>query len=117
MNADHKEELVYRLILADDWARALAAGIVAPSAHDARDGFIHLSTRAQLEGTARRYFAGRTDLLALEMRASGLGDLRFEPSRHGERFPHLYGDLNADAVLRALPVSMHDDSFAIGEAP
>lgn len=95
-------DFVYRLILAPDWARARASGVIAPSDHDARDGFMHLSTRAQVLETARRYFAGRSDVLALEIKAGALADLRYEPSRNGEAFPHFYGELRTSAVTRAL---------------
>ena len=66
---------------------------------DARDGFIHLSSAAQVRDTAARHFAGRPDLLLVAVDAASLGGaLRWEPSRNGEPFPHLYGPLPRQAV-------------------
>ena len=69
---------------------------------DRRDGFIHFSTAAQVEETARRHFAGRTDLLLVAVDVDGL-DIRWEPSRGGELFPHLYGVLPLSAVREVRP--------------
>ena len=69
-----------------------------------RDGFIHFSTAGQVEATAAKYFAGRTDLVLVEVDAAQLGPLlRFEPSRDGALFPHLYGVLPLQAVLSRRP--------------
>ncbi len=86
-----REEFVYRLIDAADWEAARKAGFVAPSDHDRRDGYIHLSTRAQVPETARRYYVHCKELLALEISARSIAaNLKYElaPSR-GEDFPHL----------------------------
>jgi len=97
-------KLIYKLCSRAEWAAAVAAGSYAGSAADARDGFIHFSTAAQLEATAAKYFAGRTDLVLVEVDATRLGpELRFEPSRGGDLFPHLYGVLSLDAVLSSRP--------------
>jgi uncharacterized protein (DUF952 family) len=94
------KQLIYKLCSQTEWAAAVAAGSYAGSADDARDGFIHFSTAAQLGATAAKYFAGRTDLVLLEVDAGLLGGaLRFEPSRGGDLFPHLYGALPLHAVL------------------
>ena len=98
------KQLIYKVCSQTEWAAAVAAGSYAGSADDARDGFIHFSTAAQLPGTAAKYFAGRTDLVVLEVDADLLGrDLRFEPSRGGDLFPHLYGALPLNAVVSSKP--------------
>ena len=82
------------------------AGIYAGSEADRRDGFIHLSTAAQLAGTAAKHFAGQSDLLLVAVDADALGSaLKWEPSRGGELFPHLYAVLPLTAVrwTRSLP--------------
>ena len=74
---------------------------------DLHDGYIHLSTAAQAGETARRHFAGRADLLLLAFEADELGQaLRWEPSRGGELFPHLYATLDPALAVetRALPL-------------
>lgn len=113
-------ELLYKLVRAPDWAAAEASGIVARSAVDERDGFMHLSTAAQVLETARLHFSGVSDLVALEIsRASIEADLKFELApKRGELFPHLYGPLPAAKVGRARPLVQQTDGsfrFASGE--
>lgn len=92
---------VYRLLSASDWQRAQQAGAFAGTEHDRRDGFIHFSTAAQVAETAAKYYAGQTGLVLLAVDAAQLGAaLRWEPSRGGALFPHLYAELPVDAVTR-----------------
>ena len=94
---------IYKVLRASEWDAAKASGVFAGSADDSRDGFIHLSTAEQLKGTLDRHFAGERDLVVLEVDTSMLEDaLRWEPSRGGTLFPHLYGRLPLTAVLRTL---------------
>lgn len=98
------QHLIYKLCSRIEWAAAVATGSYAGSADDKRDGFIHFSTAAQLEATAAKYFAGRTDVILVEVDADLLGPaLRFEPSRGGDMFPHLYGALPLNAVVSSNP--------------
>ena len=98
-------EPVYKVLRAVEWRQAQAQGTIAGSADDLRDGFIHLSTRAQLAGTLDRHFAGETGLIVLEIAADSLKDgLKWEPSRGGALFPHLYGVLPLDAVVRTISI-------------
>jgi uncharacterized protein (DUF952 family) len=91
--------LVFKLVDRAAWQAAEAAGAFAGSPVDARDGFIHFSTAAQVRDTAGRHFAGQAGLLIVAVRAAALGDaLRWEPSRGGDLFPHLYGPLPLAAV-------------------
>ncbi|GGJ50156.1 hypothetical protein CDQ92_14400 [Sphingopyxis bauzanensis] len=70
---------------------------------DIADGYIHLSTAEQLEGTIARHFAGQTDLMIAEVDLIGLGDaIRWEEARGGELFPHLYAELPITAVIGLL---------------
>lgn len=90
---------VYKILPRADWQAARAAGRYAGSALDLADGFIHFSTAAQAQETARRHFAGQADLVVLEVEADDLGEaLRWEPSRGGDLFPHLYGPLDPARV-------------------
>lgn len=98
---------IYKILAADEWAAARDAGRFEGSAVDLADGYIHFSTAAQAPETARRHFAGRECLLVLEVEADDLGEaLRWEPSRGGDLFPHLYGALAVDLVrsVRAAPL-------------
>ena len=94
-------ESIYKIMAANEWAAAQAAGVYAGSAHDRRDGFIHFSTAAQAAETAAKHFAGQADLVLLAVDPGLFGDvLKWEASRGGALFPHLYGPLPADAVIR-----------------
>ncbi|KQP07324.1 MAG: DUF952 domain-containing protein [Methylobacterium sp.] len=91
--------LVYKICPRDLWATAEARGRFTGAPVDVADGFIHFSTAAQAAETAARHFAGARDLVLVAVDTDALGAaLRFEPSRGGDLFPHLYGDLALEAV-------------------
>jgi uncharacterized protein (DUF952 family) len=78
---------------------------------DLRDGFIHFSTAAQAVETAAKHFSGQTELLLLYVDTAQLGDkLKWEPSRGGAMFPHLYGDLPLAAVTKVDSLPLGADS-------
>lgn len=110
---------IYKLLGAGEWAAALAAGRFEGSEVDRRDGYIHFSTGAQVAETARRYFNGRDDLMLLGLDAELLGAaLKWEPSRGGDLFPHLYAPLEVGAVdeARSVPLAA-DGTPRLGETP
>jgi uncharacterized protein (DUF952 family) len=91
--------LVFKILDRPSWDAAAASGAYSGSQVDVRDGFIHFSTAAQVRETAAHHFAGQPDLLLVAVDASALGNaLRWEPSRGGALFPHLYGPLSLSAV-------------------
>jgi uncharacterized protein (DUF952 family) len=91
---------IYKILARAEWRAALAAGVFEGSAVDLADGFIHFSTADQLGETARRHFHGQQNLVVLEVATETLGAaLRWEPSRGGELFPHLYGSLRCVQVI------------------
>ena len=91
---------VFKLVDRTSWEAAASSGSFDGSAADARDGFIHFSTAEQVRETAARHFAGQPDLLLVAVAAESLGDaLKWEPSRGGALFPHLYAPLPLSAVL------------------
>jgi uncharacterized protein (DUF952 family)/O-methyltransferase involved in polyketide biosynthesis len=91
---------------AHEWRDAVAAGVYRGSAVDVRDGFIHLSTETQLAATLRRHFVGQYDLVLVGLDPRELGDaLRWESSRGGDLFPHLYGDLEPSLARALSPVA------------
>jgi uncharacterized protein (DUF952 family) len=92
--------VIYKILSVADWEAAKQAGRYDGSADDRRDGFIHFSDAGQVVATARKYFADQADLVLLAVDPARLADLRWEPSRDDALFPHLYGQLNLDAVTR-----------------
>ena len=92
-----------------EWETARAAGVYDGSALDRADGFIHLSTGAQLAETVRRHYPGRSDLVLAEVDLSRTEALKWEPSRGGDLFPHLYAPLPLSAVTRERRLSVDPD--------
>lgn len=91
---------IYKILPRADWEAARALGRFDGSPDDTRDGFIHFSTAAQAQETARRYFKDVPDLVVLEVESEEfIIGLKWEPSRGGDLFPHLYGAMSALAVL------------------
>ena len=102
--------VVYKIVAADEWREAVAAGVFAGAAIDRADGFIHFSTAEQAPETAAKWFAGRDDLTLAAVEAEALGaQLRWEPSRGGALFPHLYAALPMSAVVWARPLPLGPD--------
>ena len=99
--------IVYKIVATEEWAKAEAAGAFAGASVDRADGFIHFSTAEQAPETAAKWFAGRGDLTLAAVEAEALGDdLRWEPSRGGALFPHLYGPLPMSAVVWSRPLPL-----------
>ena len=99
--------LVYKIAPATLWREAEAAGVFHGAPVDLADGFIHFSTAAQVRETATKHFSGQADLLLVAVAADRLGPaLKYEVSRGGALFPHLYAplDLSAVAWVKALPL-------------
>src|ERR1700690_469293 len=93
--------IVYKICRAALWRQAERAGVFRGSPVDRKDGFLHFSTADQAAETAAKHFAGERDLVLLRVDAALLGDkLKWEPSRGGALFPHLYGDLDPAAVTK-----------------
>ncbi len=98
--------LVFKIVATEEWRAAEAAGAFAGAAVDRTDGYIHLSTAEQVPETAAKWFAGRDDLVLVAVSATALGaSLRWEPSRGGALFPHLYAALPLSAVVWSRPLS------------
>ncbi len=102
--------LILKIVPRGLWLEAEAVGTFAGAPVDLADGFIHFSTAAQAEETAARHFAGQHDLLLVSVEAERLGAaLRWEVSRGGARFPHLYAQLVLADVAWAKPLPVGRD--------
>jgi len=101
------DRTIYKICSEADWRAAQAAGALAMSPDDKRDGFIHLSAEDQVRGTLDKHFKDKTGLVILTVDTACLdeGALKWEVSRGGALFPHLYGDLPVEAVIAAEPLA------------
>lgn len=105
---------IYKLADRTEWAEARAAGAYQGSAVDRADGYIHMSTAAQLAETARRHYAGREGLVLIAIDPTALGEsVRWEPSRGGDLFPHLYEPLPMTAVRAERTLAVREDGTMI----
>jgi uncharacterized protein (DUF952 family) len=101
---------VYKIVAADLWQAAEDSGVFTGAGIDLSDGFIHLSTGAQARRTAQLYFKGQGNLVLVAVDGARLGEaLKYEPSRDGDLFPHLYGPLPLAAVLSVQPLPIGSD--------
>ena len=103
---------VFKLCTQAQWLALQVSGVSAGSADDTRDGYIHLSTRAQVYGTYEKYFSTAHAagiavwLLRCELAQLPAESLRFEASRGGALFPHLYAQLPLTAVVEAFELRL-----------
>jgi uncharacterized protein (DUF952 family) len=104
------KQIIYKVANTADWRNATAIGHFSGSSDDLRDGFIHLSAETQLKGTLEKHFRGQTDLLLIAFEEDAIKPrLRWETSRGGELFPHLYGELPTSNALWARPLMLDAD--------
>ena len=109
-------ETIYKICTAAEWLAAEQAGQFKGSKVDLLDGYIHFSTPAQARETARKHFAGQQDLVLVAVDAAKLGDaLKWEPSRGGDLFPHLYGPLPVTAARHVSPLPLGADGHVFAE--
>ena len=102
--------IIYKICPSGMWAEAERAGVFTGAPVDHADGFIHFSTAEQVAETAAKHFAGMTDLMLVAVDGDRLGAaLKYETSRGGALFPHLYGDLPLSAVLWIRPLPLGAD--------
>lgn len=102
--------LIYKIFTAGEWAALERDGETRGAPVDLADGYIHFSAADQAAETAAKHFSGRGDLVLAAVDADRLGPaLRWEPSRGGALFPHLYAPLRRGAVVRAAPLPLGPD--------
>lgn len=109
--------LIFKIFRRPEWNALVAAGETAGAPVDLADGYIHFSTAAQVAETAARHFAAESDLVLVAVDVERLGDaLRWEPSRGGALFPHLYRRLTMDDVVwdKSLPLGATGHIFPEG---
>ncbi len=103
-------KVIYKICTRTQWDEAVSAGRFDGAPVDIADGFIHFSTADQVAETARRHFAGQQDLLLVAVDAGALEPaLKWEPSRGGDLFPHLYAALPLSAAMSVEPLPIDED--------
>lgn len=103
-------QIIYKIAPEALWREAEKNGRFTGAPIDVADGFIHFSTADQARETAAKHFAGQTDLLLIAIDGALLGDaLKYEVSRGGALFPHLYGVLDMTVVLWVRPLPLGAD--------
>lgn len=101
---------IYKILSKEAWARARAEGVFHGAPVDVADGYIHFSTAAQVRETAAKHFAGLDDLLLVGFPAEALGAaLKWEPSRGGALFPHLYAPLDPELAVEVADLPLGPD--------
>ena len=102
--------LIFKIVPEDLWQEAEALGVFKGAPVDLADGFIHFSTAEQARETAAKHFVGQGGLLLAAFDADAMGpDLKWEPSRGGDLFPHLYADLATSLAVWVRPLPLGDD--------
>ena len=99
--------LIYKIFRGPEWAILKAEGATAGAPIDVADGYVHFSTAAQAAETAAKHFAGEEGLVLLALESDTLApDLKWEPSRGGQLFPHLYRELRLTDILWDAPLPL-----------
>ncbi|MGP9789416.1 DUF952 domain-containing protein [Roseinatronobacter sp. NSM] len=109
--------LIYKIFRRPEWDAMVASGRTDGAPVDLADGYIHFSTAAQVMATAAKHFAQESDLVLIAVNAADLGAaLKWEPSRGGDLFPHLYRPLHSEDVLwdTSLPLGAAGHIFPEG---
>jgi uncharacterized protein (DUF952 family) len=101
------QSTIFKICTAAEWREAERAGLFLGTPVDRQDGFIHFSVADQLAETAAKHFAGARDLVLIAVDSRSLGaQLKYEPSRGGALFPHLYGSMDLRAVSWVKPLPL-----------
>ncbi len=106
--------LIYKISPREAWIAATAEGVFLGAPIDLADGYIHFSSAQQMRETAAKHFAGQDDLVLAVIDTARLGEgLKWEPSRGGALFPHLYAPLPMNAVVAVHDLPVGRDGFHV----
>lgn len=101
---------IYKILTPDQWQEALTAGVFKGAPVDLADGYIHFSTAEQARETADKHFRLAGDLIVVSFDSNAFGDLlKWEPSRGGALFPHLYTDLDPSLAIDVFQLHQRED--------
>mgnify|MGYP000527764666 CR=1 FL=1 len=105
------DQKIYKILRESEWENALEADVLTGSPIDIKDGFIHFSTSSQVKETAKKHFSREDNLFLLEIDINDLSNdlLKWETSRNGQLFPHLYSSLEIKVISQIWPLRPTDD--------
>lgn len=107
MSEDHR---IYKVVDAATWERACEVGVFEGAEIDITDGFIHFSSASQVRATVDKHFRGQANLVLIGFESDQFGEaLKWEVSRDGQRFPHLYGKLPTSLAVSKDPLGLNED--------
>ena len=107
-------QVIYKILTPAQWADMRADGALTPQGVDAADGYVHFSTAAQLTETLDKHFTGHGDLVLLAVAVADLGvALKWEVSRGGDKFPHLYDTLRMDDIRADFALNAARDGLTV----
>jgi len=102
-------QYIYKIIDNDEWKKAKASGLYSGSSKDLEDGYIHFSDEEQIEGTLKKYYSNKKNLILLKVDTLKLDHLLWEQSSDGNMFPHLYSSLDIKNVISENEIILNDD--------
>jgi|SaaInl5LU_22_DNA_1037371.scaffolds.fasta_scaffold16302_2 uncharacterized protein (DUF952 family) len=108
---------IYKILTEPQWQDMQSTGVYQPSPDDQRDGFVHLSSAAQLSGTIDKYYSDIWPIFVLQIDAIAVSDgLKWEVSRAGDKFPHYYGEMTVSMIEKQIQLDMIEarDAFLAG---
>lgn len=106
------DDVIFKIVTSAEWEEPSRTGVFEGAPIDIADGYIHFSRAGQVRETAAKHFGGQRNLLLVSVRSSAVvADLKYEPSRGGELFPHLYGKLPLSAVIAVESLLLGADGY------
>jgi len=103
------ENFIYKICLIDEWKTAEKIGKFQGTKKDLIDGYIHFSKKEQLDSTLKKHFLNQNKLMLLKVEVSNLENLKWEKSKTGELFPHLYSMLNLKNVKNTFKIILNNN--------
>ena len=104
---------IYKIIHNDEWQKAKKSGLYSGSTKDLEDGYIHFSDEKQIEGTLKKYYLNKKNLLLLKVDTLKLDHLLWEQASDGNMFPHLYSTLDIKNVVSEYEIILNEDGTHI----
>ena len=104
---------IYKIIDNDEWQKAKKSGLYSGSTKDLEDGYVHFSDEKQIEGTLKKYYLNKKNLLLLKVDTLNLDHLLWEQGSDGNMFPHLYSTLDIKNVVTEYEIILNEDGTHI----